>query len=378
MRIYNPGNILPCYNSEGWQRHRQIGTDTLPYGLPAPNTRLMPWQFYSETDSIGVGVVTWVLVNAVDETITVTQPSTILELSNNADGGYWITWKGEEEQGFIVPPCGFWFVRLTVPSGVYDFEVMHLFADASNESTALQLTGCALDETLNLGLDFIGVDTLGSPPVVSEVIEQLIGSDWTEVGTDTAAIFVPVGDATFDIRRTIVTSLGNTITATYRVTWTTGCSDLALVLLSVTGDFAGNDEVWRLSFANAGDKGTVLYQTGYTQYLYHLPIFNVPEIDRETEVVVDGNGTEISRFTRTSEVFKWETWNLPDYVLQFLSHAGDMDTVILEELISERQFELTNFRFSHRRQSPSLNIGEFRTDRQLEVYSGCQPNFALD
>jgi hypothetical protein len=267
MRVYNPGNVLPFYNDQRWQRHRQIGQDTVAYGLPAPNTRLLPWQLFIENGTANVFTTSWSLVNAVDESETIPQPSTILELSNRDGGGFWITWKAEEVQGFEAPPCGFWFIRVYLPGVVYTSEVMHTMAVAAYEATTLQLLGCSTEDSIFMDLAFEGVDTLADTPVVSETIEKYDGADWVQVGTSDAV--VPqngTSPGSFQIRRTIITQAGNTLIATYEVSWEDVCEGISMILTGSQSTFEGTAETWRLRMTNPTDKGTVLYQTGYEQH----------------------------------------------------------------------------------------------------------------
>lgn len=97
--------------------------------------------------------------------------------------------------------------------------------------------------------------------------------------------------------------MGVTLVSTYAVTWDDAdpCATLALNPVSATNSGGQVKEVWRLRARHSGDKGTVLYQTGYEQQLFIEPVYNVPKIDRDLTTRVNGFGSEITRNSRTVE-----------------------------------------------------------------------------
>lgn len=121
----NPGNLLKFNDSQYWQRHNQDGQNRVPFGLRAPNTRLIPFQVFI---AIGASVVTWKLVNPVDPTGATDLAMTAgdLDLVDKDGGGTWITW-GPGSNLSVIPDCGFWEVWLDVDGIVYYSEVLHLF-----------------------------------------------------------------------------------------------------------------------------------------------------------------------------------------------------------------------------------------------------------
>lgn len=128
---------------------------------------------------------------------------------------------------------------------------------------------------------------------------------------------------------------------------------------------------------NTNDKGNVLYQEGYTQHLYISPIWDTPEVRREVQTDVNGNGDTVRTFSRTIEQQKFEFPDMPDYVLGFLAKVGDLSSVILEEAETGRTVTMENVTFESKRQGALLNIGIIAFDAEIESYSGCQEDFAL-
>ena len=112
MKYLNAGNALPFYSDLKWQRHRQVGQDALPYGLPAPRSRLIPFQVFL-SDTLAASAITWKLVNVVtgDE---VAQSANLLEkvcFDASTPVGIWVTFKGDWLT--TVPDCGFWYIEIT-------------------------------------------------------------------------------------------------------------------------------------------------------------------------------------------------------------------------------------------------------------------------
>ena len=128
---------------------------------------------------------------------------------------------------------------------------------------------------------------------------------------------------------------------------------------------------------NETDKGNVLYQTGYEQQLYIKPVFDRSDVEEQIDRKISAKGNETSRYTRTVERIKFEAPDIPDYVVFFLAMLKDLSSVILEDASTGIGFPLTYTKFTARPAGPSLNIGEFSAERNYEVFSGCQPNYAL-
>ena len=65
-------------------------------------------------------------------------------------------------------------------------------------------------------------------------------------------------------------------------------------------DESEGDLTWRFRFGHSTDKANVLYQSGYQQYYFQTKwAWDRPQVDRDLEVNVDGNGNETTRFSRT-------------------------------------------------------------------------------
>lgn len=269
MIPYNPGNLLKFhnFNARTYQRHRQAGQNRTPFGLKAPNLRLMPFQIFR---SVGAGDVTWRLVNPVNDSTFLAMSAGDLTVTQKDGGGFWVTWDAAANLT-TVPDCGFWYIELTIDEQLFYSEVLHLYGEA--EPTP----------------------------------------------------------------------------------------------------------VYRFIFENSTDKANVLYQEGYKQYLYPTKLaWDRPAIVREIEEEEDGNGQLTTLFSRTTERFRLEVADLPDYVIGFLSKCGDLSSVKFQDVGQTiGAVIMRNVSFEFRNQGNSLNIGVFSFDAEAESFNGCQENFVL-
>lgn len=388
----NPGNLLPFYtegynsNDRRWQRHRQFGTDIVPFGLPCPRTRLMPFQLRIETN--GLSVTTWALVNPEDDSETVVLDKTLLEIEN--DGTYyWLTWKADVDLD-VIPDCGYWYIFLNLgENGTFVSEVLDCRDMCGFEIVGLEIQAdsCSVDAG---NVSFILDAVIETGDGTTYTIQRKNGLAWDTVATNASYTATETASSeSHQYRIQATTPCGLIITQTYTATWTNGneCATLDLGTATTSKNEAGiltTGPVWRLNFSNTTDKGPVLYQTGYEQYLYlPLPVWDVPEIQRETELAVNGNGEEIRRFTRTVERRGFEVADMPDYVLGWLAKAGDLDTIKMEDAklvsaLAQVEFSIENLTFeSPNRQGIGLNIGRFYFDVEAEAFQGCQENYEL-
>ena len=389
MTPINPGNIL-CFFEEGyssndlrWQRHRNIGTDVVPYGLPCPRTRLVPFQLYF-TGSFP-GFVAFALINPADDTETVLLDTDLLEIDTSADG-YWITWKADAALD-VVPDCGYWYILISfigLGKSVYS-EVLDCRDICGTETVDLQIQADSCSEA---GSDIVfTLEAAVAAGSSTYTILRGVGISYVAVATDQSyETTETLADETRHFRIVLTTDCGRVITKTYEATWESGdgCNTLVLTLESTSINVVDLTPVWRLNFSNTTDKAQVLYQSGYQQYLYlPLLVWDVPIIDRQIEEATNGEGTTIRRFTRTVERKGFEVPDLPDYVLGWLTKAGDLDTIELEDAkladsLVPFALSIQNLTFeTPGRQGTALNIGRFYYDAEVEAFQGCQENFEL-
>lgn len=395
----NPGNLLPAYitpsqqGKQRWQRHRLPGQDRIPFGLIAPINYLLPFQIYIEGGDAGTDTIVFELRSPTNDSTNVVLDSALLEISEKADlSGYWITWKADQSiYGTVnpvyqdTPTCGFWYPRITVEGVIYDFDVLYLKNICGEDDARLEI----VEGSCTTGGGNISFEVQGS--VFSEagydysLQKFLLG--WSEI-SDQELFEVTTVEAneSIELRIQVVTVCGATLTRTYEATWTSGdaCNTLALNFVSEAisrGINVGGSPSYKLTFTNTTDKGNVLYQDGYTQKLYiesPAPIFDTPDVEREVQSEVNGNGEVTRRFSRTVTRQRFEVPDLPDYVLGFLARCGDLDTVKLVENEWAQELTLEDVSFESRRQGPFLNTGIFRFESESEAFSGCQENFVLD
>lgn len=389
MIPFNPGNILPFYTKRRWQRHRQIGQDRIPFGLTATRHYLLPFQVY--VSGAAPSSVAWVMKSAVDDLTFHILDADLLIISEMDDAsGYWVTWNGatpiygtdsELAPGADVPDCGYWYIELTLDGTAYYSEVLYLSDICGEDAARLDIVpdSCSV---VGPNLIFTLQASVFSPSgYVYSLQKYLLG--WSEISDEeTYEISLVEGNESADLRIQVETACGATVTVVYDVTWTSGdaCNTLALTFVStstVNGLNVGQNPTWKLKVTNTTDKGRVLYQTNYTQWLYLLPVWAVPPVERNVEIEVNGNGNETRRFTRTLERKRFEFADMPDYVLGFLAKVGDNSSVILEEVETGDTLTLSNATFESRQQGALLNIGVLTFDSEIEAFSGCQEDYEL-
>lgn len=389
----NPGNILPFFpigysgNDLRFQRHRQFGTDLVPYGLPCPRTRLMPFQL------TGLGAAptpaSFVLFSPEDDSEAVTLDETLLTVE--ADGTrWWVTWYADVDLD-VVPDCGYWYVFLNLgeAGGQYYSEVLDCRDFCGFEVVGLEIEAdsCAVDGG-TISFSLLANVYAGSGATWN--IQRKTGLEWVTVSSGSShSVSETLSNESVQFRIQVTTPCDLIITQTYTITWDSadGCGTLDIGSATTSTNQAGilsTGPVWRLNFSNTTDKANVLYQNGYEQYIYlPMPIWDVPEIERETEIAVNGNGEEIRRFTRTVERRGFEVADIPDFFLGWLTKAGDLDTIVLEDAklvdaLAQVEIPIENLTFvSPERQGVALNIGRFYFDCESEAFQGCQENFEL-
>lgn len=390
----NPGNLLPFYsigysgNDLRWQRHRQFGQDAFPFGLPCPRQRLMPFQLMVE--ATGIAVSAFVLFSPEDDAEAVTLDTDLLTIETDGTRT-WVTWYADQNLD-VIPDCGYWYVFLNLgeAGGQYYSEVLDLRDMCGFEDAYLQISegSCAESApTFSFSLEAV----ISSGDGGSYVIQRKVGVAFETIATNNSvAVVDTIANEAEEYRIVFTTPCGLIITKTYDATWDAAdaCGTLALVQDGATSiNQAGvlsTGAVWRLNFSNTTDKANVLYQNGYEQYLYlPLLVWDVPTVERETEIAVNGNGEEIRRFTRTVERRGFEVPDIPDFVLGWLTKSGDLDTIILEDAklvdaLVQVELSIENLTFeSPGRQGTALNIGRFYFDVEAEAFQGCQENFEL-
>lgn len=389
MIHFNPGNILPFHAKRRFQRHRQIGQDSIPFGLTATRHKLLPFQVY--VPGAAPGSVPWTLRSAVDDLTYHILDTSLLSIDELGDAsGYWVTWEAADpifgtavdmSPSQDIPACGFWYIELTIDGDTYYSEVLYLTDICGEDDARLEVVpdSCSVD---GFDLIFSLQASVFSPAGYVYSLQKYVAG-WSEISAaELYEITLVEGNEEAQLRIQVETVCGATLTVTYDATWTSGdaCNTLALTFVSsavVNGLTVGGNPTWKLRMTNASDKGNVLYQFGYEQWLYLLPVWDTPEVERNIETEVNGNGAITRTFTRTTEKKKFEAADLPDYALGFLSKYGDLSSVILEEVETGDTITMTNATFSSRRQGALLNIGVFTFDAETEAYSGCQEDFAF-
>lgn len=381
MKIENPGNVLPFYKNKRWQRHRHTGQNLTAWGLIAPNTVLIPWQLFIESGD--VAEISLQIVNAASEVATNLDTAS-LEVKELATGpGFWVTWKAEERISPAIE-CGFYYLQLSAGGeDVYYSEVMHLIVEGSQDSAGLAFAqdGCSFDGILTLGL--IAADSTSETPA-SQLVEFYANSQWNPVSPVSGVYTIEynVGDEgqPLQVRRTIVTPQGQTITAAYSITWGVDvCDTITLGSPTITkSGGAAFEERWRIRFYKEADSNMVLYQTGYQQQFWcrHL-VWDVPEIEENLEVVENGEGEEVLESGVITERLKFEVPDIPDFLLHELAALRTKTSVIIETVDGSNQYIASRVTFAARRQGPSFSTGIFSCVRRVEISAGCDNNYQL-
>lgn len=182
----------------------------------------------------------------------------------------------------------------------------------------------------------------------------------------------------FWVTRTAFVALTNTVDCGYYSAWVTVDGVVyKSEWMHFTEPVAG-ETVYRIRFTSSTDKGNVLYSSfSYHQFFYPKSwAWDTPTNNRELEVVVDGNGNETTRFSRTVSRFRLEVADVPDECLPFMAKCGDLDGVQFEDSAgSLAAVPMVNATFTTRRQGVGLNIGVFEFDAEIEAFNNCQPDF---
>lgn len=375
----NPGNILPFHTKRRWQRNRQIGQDTIPFGIPVPRNKLIPFQLFI-TGNVDEDAVYWEMFSPVNDLTNITVDSTLLTRTGNLAGtGYWLTWDAGQSLD-VVPDCGFWYIKLTIEGVEYYSEVMNCKNICGEDDCRLEIVADSCSEGDGVVTFSLQGSVFSAPGYEYSLQQYVLG--WSEISANELyEITLTAGDEAADIQIQAITVCGLIMTRTYEITWTAGdaCNTLAIADNGTSDNIAnvGNNPYWRMKFTNTTDKANVLYQDGYTQWFYLLPVHDTPEIQRDVDIEVNGNGDPVRRFTRTVERKKFEFYDVPDFMLGFLAKCGDHDSVILEEVETGDDVTLTNVGFEPRRAGALLNIGIITFDAETEAFSGCQEDFEL-
>lgn len=376
----NPGNLLPFYEKRRYQRHRLAGQDRVPFGLVAPRTKLIPFQVYVDGGDADTDTIVLEMFSPVNDATVVTVDETLLTREALDDGsGYWVTWYGDQTLD-QVPDCGFWYVRLTIEGVEYYSEVLELKNICGDDDIRLEIVAdsCSVDGS-NLIFSVQGY-AFTAPGYTYSLQGYTLG--WGQISaSELYEVTAVEGNEYYDLRIQVTTVCGLIITRTYKAQWTSGdaCNTLVLNSISSATNTAsvGNNPSWRIVATNSGDKGNVLYQGRYKQKMYLEPIWDVPEVRREVETEVNGDGDEVRRFTRTVERKRFEFADVPDYAIGFLSKVGDLSSVVLEEVETLDTITMQEIEFESRRQGVSLNIGVITFKSEAEAYSGCQEDYIL-
>jgi len=383
----NPGNLLPVflpgYNAthRPYQRHRQIGTDQVPYGIPAPRTRLLPVQFYLSGTAQTVG--SWKLISPIDDTTEVVLDETQVTVEALADNsGFWVTWYADELLT-VVPDCGYWYMvfEMSGAGNVYS-EVLYVNDLCGMEDAALTISGCSSGDG-SVTIKF--TRTVYAADGYSIALERY-NAGWSTLVTGDGAphsVVESVGTLSRQYRIVMTSPCGVVITKTYTVTWDAGdpCGTLAISAPTTVTDISGiapGAATWRLTFTHSTDKGNVLYQNDYTQWLFlPAPVWDRPEIQRNVEKTEDGYGNETLRFSRTVTRQGFEFADCPDWLITFLAKCGDLDTIVYQDVLTGVSFTVSNVTFESKEQGPALNTGRIYFDAEIDTFADCQENFEL-
>lgn len=369
----NPGCILPFYPRTIWQRHRQHGQSELPYGMKAPNARLLPFQIRGASGT--ASTVTWQLVNAVDESETIAQ-TTSLVVNNVSGGGWYVTWFANTDISNI-PDCGYYYIVVFVNSVPHYSEVLHLDGVSSEEIVSLSLDAC---DTGSSGTIF-GVnaaDTL-SGTIDTQEIAYFGGGTWQVIGAGSGNITWNDPGPIQVYRRVRLTS-GRVITAYGEITFTDEndpCADAAISMESQTS--VNDPELWRVRFAFGGDRGGVLYQTGWQQWFYlpERPTFAIPAFEIDEDAKTDGFGVEKNVATSIVERLPFEFFEMPDYAAQgIIECCYACDFGLLEETITAFAYQLNAPRYTATSESIGGSKGQI-TSIISQVTITCQDNKTL-
>jgi hypothetical protein len=358
------------------------GTDLTPFGLLGLNTRLIPFQITGETGTATVNA--FEVINATDETIVLTQSTSLLEVSDVAPEGWFVTWKATVDLD-EVPDCGFWYIRVQVGSTSYYSDVLHLPDVNANDVVGFELGDCNLTNGI-LELFLESADTL-TGTVVSESFSYFdpAQAQWySQGGADCTIQFLSSANGTgvtIPVKREVTLSSGKTISRYGEITYTddsSPCSDAVITLFDQ--EVIDPTERWLIKLVTYNDTAHVLNQTGYQQYLYLPipPIMDRPDVSvDEGSPITNGYGQEISQLALIQERGKFEVSHVPDYCLGPLTEiCYTADVMTVTDILSGIAIALTDIRFEARAASPQWNVGIF-TFKRSEITIHCREDFEI-
>jgi hypothetical protein len=229
------------------------------------------------------------------------------------------------------------------------------------------------------GLPFQLFFASGAGSVSWKLVNPIDPTGGSSVTMDAADLIVTNKDGGgFWVTRTALTALTNAVDCGFWEAWVTVDGTVYKSEVMHFQESTDPTPIYRIRFTNSKDKDDVLYTSfSYSQFLYTTRwAFDTPRVDRETQQEVDGNGKRTTQFSRTVVRHRLEVADVPDYAIEFLSSAVDMDGIQFEDMAGAiAVVPMRNTTFESRRQGVSLNIAVFEFDATAESFNGCQPDF---
>lgn len=376
MKIENQCGVVPFYSSLSMLRTAQPGQDILPFGLLASTTRLIPFQVKVPAADAGTLVFK---VKSIVGASEYTLPASLLNVEIAADNSAaWVSYFGGPLGQTL--DIGYWYLEVQAGAKKYYSDVLMLQDFVQLEGIAMRKTNC-LQNNGSATFSFSGADAIIGAPS-SEVLEYWNGTTWVGFGAATGSFTISRYLGTVDVRRRVTTNAGNTFVATYRLTWAsdTPCTNtLALLTYTETIDL---DEcaapAWRVTFANAGNIESALYQTGWAQWILAAEmVADVPELEQEEEKTLNGFGEEVRTSSRVYERVRFDIPDIPDYALFPIMAAANCDTVKIQNLNTGDELTLKSVNIGFRKQGVFLNVVTISGRVRKSILAGCAETITL-
>ncbi len=359
----NPGNILPVYEDEVWQRHRWEGCDNGPYGIPCANTRPLPFSFPTDQGLLDYFFVQLYDSNDVLTLVWASSDGAPIETFCTADGNY-VLFSEHCTLSPVTP--GYYYYRIAIGTKVYKTDYIHMQPMALGDNVTMQIYSCVDAGPGQATFNLTGVSCVGCS-IESDIIEMWNLTSWEEVASGVLNTSAP----SVDLRRVVRLSGSYTLTTYYTLTWNgAACSSGVLTETSRTNS-QGQNGFWKIEATNTNDKEGVIYQTGWHQTIWIRPTFAPVEIVPSEKPNEDGEGNTIIESARVVERWKFEVPRLPNYTLFPLTILRYLDSVTLIGNTVNDEIAMTNYHFDYDLDGACLNKGLFSFDNAIEVFSGC-------
>lgn len=328
----NAGAILPFYTeTSGALSHaRQVTYHNEGWKLLASNTNLIPFIIWQT--GAPEAVSKFQAINLNTGKVTDLSTGLIDRRRRNDNTKSWYLFDGSDIG--TVLDCGLYKLRLELTITSFISEEIEVVNAYGPESITINPTGCAAGV-----LSLQATDTVASTMDYERTEYRLSNADaWTTLtptgsgpytyDIDIGSITLPAGENVL-IRRTIVTTAGNTLQTLHTLTYTNAdpCGTYQLLKIDDRSKYANN--LWYLELSDSVKWEDKIYESGFVERVYFRSHWDFPEVEREVELLTDNNGNRVLNTADTREFWRIDFERVPNHLLYILSAIGDYSSIDL-------------------------------------------------